>query len=330
MKSRLTTLLIRTMALAAIPFELTAESQETMNSTQYTQEHAAVRAVIQAVGNLADRHQFEDLQQLYADQVLLDYQSLSGEAPQRIEAQTLMTQWASVLPGFDQTYHDLGTIQIELDGQSAIATAPVRAQHHLDGELWQVSGHYRYALAQQQGRWRITEHQFVLEQEQGDRALLSEAVTRAAQQPVAYLQRQQTVAAVRDFLSALERKAMDDFAEVWNEDAVQHMPYAPEGFPKRVEGKEALIAHYAGWPDNAGKADFLSQFRVYPMVDPQWVFVEFVGEAEIRPTGRTYHQNYGGLFHVVGGKISLFREYFDPAPFKYAFGLEEGGSFHPE
>ena len=31
----------------------------------------------------------------------------------------------------------------------------------------------------------------------------------------------------------------------------------------------------------------------------------------------------GGLFHVKNGKIQLFREYFDPKPFVYAFGLDE-------
>ena len=55
------------------------------------------------------------------------------------------------------------------------------------------------------------------------------------------------------------------------------------------------------------------------------VFAEFRGTVEIIPTGRTYEQTYGGLFHVENGKIRLFREYYDPAAFKYAFGLDEGG-----
>ena len=41
-------------------------------------------------------------------------------------------------------------------------------------------------------------------------------------------------------------------------------------------------------------------------------------------------QWYGGLFHVVDGKINLFREYFNPGPFVFAFGLDEGGGFHGE
>ena len=36
------------------------------------------------------------------------------------------------------------------------------------------------------------------------------------------------------------------------------------------------------------------------------------------------------LFQVENGKIKRFREYFNPAPFKHAFGLDEGESFYKE
>lgn len=52
------------------------------------------------------------------------------------------------------------------------------------------------------------------------------------------------------------------------------------------------------------------------------VYAEWHGDVEIIPTGRQYKQRYSGLFHVVDDKIELFREYYDPIVFKYAFGLE--------
>ncbi len=115
---------------------------------------------------------------------------------------------------------------------------------------------------------------------------------------------------------------------VWAEDAVQEMPYVPAGFPSRVIGKEALIRQYAGWPQNAGKARFTDGIRFYPTQDPQIVAVEYRGVSEIVTTGRTYDQRYFGLFHVEGGKITLFREYFDPNVFARAFALDEGGRLH--
>lgn len=54
------------------------------------------------------------------------------------------------------------------------------------------------------------------------------------------------------------------------------------------------------------------------------MIVEYHGVTEVRTTGRVYDQRYFGLFHVEEGKIQLFREYYDPNVFAYAFGLEEG------
>ena len=126
-----------------------------------------------------------------------------------------------------------------------------------------------------------------------------------------------------DFLTGLETKDMEKVNSVWAEDAVQDMPYVPEGWAHQVIGKDNLIAQYAGWPDAAGEANFTDQLVFYPMADPQTVYVEFKGEVKITSTGRTYRQTYGSLFHVENGKITLYREYFDPRAFEYAFGLTD-------
>lgn len=131
---------------------------------------------------------------------------------------------------------------------------------------------------------------------------------------------------VRAFLVALEEKDMTAFADVWADDAVQDMPFSPEGFPKRVEGKENIVAHYAAWPDISGSAQFTDHLVFYPMADPEWVFVEYRGLVEILTTGKIYKQQYGGLFHVRRGKIVLFREYYDPVAFSYAFDLGPDGA----
>jgi len=158
---------------------------------------------------------------------------------------------------------------------------------------------------------------------QGDRNIINQAVQQATINPSPYIQRQQTKQAVIDYLTSLEDKDMEKLASVWAEDAVLDMPYSPEGFPKRVEGKDNLTEHYAAWPEISGKANFTEHLVFYPMQDSTMVFAEWRGDVEIIPTARNYNQRYGGLFHVVNGKIELFREYYDPIVFKYAFGLDE-------
>jgi len=291
-------------------------------------DEAAVRTVVESVAVLADLRGFTALEKLYAPEVRVDYTSLAGGEPEVKSAQALMAQWADVLPGFDRTRHALDDVEVEVDGARAEATAQVVADHWLGERRWQVSGRYRYDLVRDGREWRITSHQFVLTGEQGDRALAAAAVEAAKAEPDAYLVRRQARQAVMNFLTGLEDKDMDRVNAVWAEDAVQEMPYAPEGFPRRVAGREALIRHYAGWPANSGRARFTEGIVFHPTLDPSVVFVEYHGVSEIRFTGRIYDQRYGGLFHVEDGRITLFREYFDPTVFAHAFGLNEGRSFN--
>ena len=288
-----------------------------------TPDEAAIQTTVESVANLADKGNFESLEKLYADEVQVDYTSAFGGEVELKSPQALMTQWASSLPGFDRTRHQISNIETEVKGNQATSTADVVANHYLNEMFWQITGSYEYGLVKEDGEWTIDKMTFIAESEQGDRAIIDQAVKQASINPSSYIQRQQTQQAVIDFLTSLEDKDMDKFASVWAEDAVQDMPFSPDGFPKRVEGKANLIRHYAAWPETSGKANFTDELVFYPMQDGNMVFAEWRGEVEIIPTGRNYNQRYGGLFHVVDGKIELFREYYDPILFKNAFGLNQ-------
>ncbi len=291
-----------------------------------TPDEAAIQTLVESVANLADRENFESLEKLYAEEVEVDYTSAFGGEVELKSPQALMTQWASSLPGFDRTRHEISNIETVVTGNEATATADVTANHYLNEMFWQIAGSYEYGLVKEDGQWTINQMTFLAESEQGSRDIINQAVEQANLNPSPYIQRQQTKQAVIDFLESLEDKDMDKFASVWAEDAVQDMPFSPDGFPKRVEGKANLIQHYAAWPETSGKANFTDELVFYPMQDSTMVFAEWRGNVEIIPTGRNYNQRYGGLFHVVDGKIELFREYYDPIVFNYAFGLDESSS----
>ncbi|MBE9048342.1 nuclear transport factor 2 family protein [Pleurocapsales cyanobacterium LEGE 10410] len=286
-------------------------------------DEAAIHTIVESVANLADRGNFESLEKLYAEEVEVDYTSAFGGEVELKSPQALMTQWASTLPGFDRTRHQISNIETKVKGDKATATADVTANHYLNDDFWQIAGSYEYGLVKEDGQWVIDKMTFTAESETGSRDVINNAVEQAKVNPSTYLQSQQTKQAVIDFLKSLEDKDMDKLASVWSEDAVQDMPFSPEGFPKRVEGKANLIQHYAAWPEISGQANFTDNLVFYPMQDSTMVFAEWRGDVEIIPTGRQYKQRYGGLFYVVDGKIELFREYYDPIVFQYAFDLEE-------
>ncbi len=239
-------------------------------------DEAAIKTIIESVGSLADTGNFEALEKLYADEIELDYTSLNGGEVQVVSAQALMSDWASVLPGFDRTRHEISEISIEIDGGTARATAKVVADHYVKELFWQVSGQYQYRLKKGERGWVISAHRFTLAGEQGARDVFVPASQTAALNPAPYILRQKTEEAVRTFLESLETKDMAMFASAWADEAVQDMPYAPEGFPRRVNGKANILTHYADWPKNSGLADFTSQLVFYPMQNPQMVFAELV------------------------------------------------------
>lgn len=310
----------------ALNFNLSAVEQTLPPEINKHVEKLLISNVVKQAATLADSGNFIALKNLYADEVMVDYSSLNGETPTLKSADKLMTEWASVLPGFDVTSHKLDNINVILNERGASAIAQVVADHFVDDLYWQVSGTYLYELLKNDGQWRIIYHQFMLDDEQGTRDVFAAAINNAQVNPSDYIQQQQAQNLVKTFLISLENKDMASFAQVWSDDAVQDMPYSPAGFPKRVVGKENLMAHYAKWPDISGEAKFTDNLRFYPMRDANLVFAEYTGSVDVLSTGRLYEQTYGGLFHIEDGKINLFREYYDPSAFAHAFALNEDDS----
>ena len=290
----------------------------TSNSLEVkTPDEAAIQTIVESVANLADKGNFESLEKLYAEEVEVDYTSAFGGEVELKSPQALMSLWASSIPGFDRTRHEISNIETEVKGNTATATADVTVNHYLNEQFWQIAGSYEYGLVKEDGQWVIDKMTFLAESERGDRDIINEAVEQASVDPSPYIQRQQTKQAVIDFLTSLEDKDMDKLASVWAKDAVQDMPFSPEGFPKTVAGKANLIEHYAAWPETSGKANFTNRLVFHPMQDATMVYAEWHGDVEIIPTG------YGGLFQVVDGKIELFREYYDPIVFRVISGKED-------
>lgn len=309
--------------LGASLMTLTVNPSNSLNVTITTPDEAAIKTIVESVANLADQGNFESLEKLYAEEIEVDYTSAFGGEVELKSPQGLMTQWATILPGFERTRHQISNIETVVNGNQATATADVKANHYLNDNFWQIYGIYEYSLVKEDGQWEINKMTFLAKSEQGSRDIINQALEEASINPSTYIQRQQTQQAVIDFLTSLETKDMEKLASVWAEDAVQDMPFSPEGFPKRVEGKDNLIKHYAPWSEISGQANFTHKLVFYPMQDATMVFAEWHGDVEIIPTQRQYQQRYGGLFLVVDGKIELFREYYDPIVFQDAFGLNE-------
>jgi hypothetical protein len=145
-------------------------------------DRMVITDVVNSVGTFADLRQWSQLQQLFADEVRVDYTSLFGGEVQNISSQQLMSQWQSVLPGFDATQHLISNHQITIDGDKATVIAYVRATHKLGDRMWVVGGYYVDKLVKTDDGWKVTAIQYNALYEEGDRSLVEQAAAKVANQ----------------------------------------------------------------------------------------------------------------------------------------------------
>ena len=109
------------------------------------------------------------------------------------------------------------------------------------------------------------------------------------------------------------------YANLLTEDAVQEYPYAPDPFPKRIEGREAITAYMVDVTQRATNWSF-TDFTFSATSDPNTMFVEFEGGGLVTATGKTYRQVYIGRITLRGEQITRYREYWNPSWILDAFG----------
>ena len=143
-------------------------------------DRVAITDVVNNVGTLADLRQWSQLQQLFTEQVTVDYTSLFPGEVQNISSEQLMTQWQSTLPGFDATQHMITNHQITVNGDEATVIAYVRATHKLGDEMWVVGGCYVDELVRSDDGWKVKSIQYNALYESGNRALVEQAAANVA------------------------------------------------------------------------------------------------------------------------------------------------------
>lgn len=102
-------------------------------------------------------------------------------------------------------------------------------------------------------------------------------------------------------------------ASLFADDGVWEFPFASEGIPPRIEGKEQILAFSeAGMSRSKQSGRQITGYRdivMHTTTDPEVIVVEFILEGR-NISNKTYTIPYIQVLRVKDGKIVLLRDYF--------------------
>lgn len=133
---------------------------------------------LSAVFNGADERNWGKAQHALAENVLLDYASLSGSPAAVLPSKQIIETWKGFLPGFDRTHHQLSDFEITTQGDIAKIHCNGKADHFIDEDVWTVEGTYDAEALKINNDWVITMLKFNLSKQSGNTNLPAEAIER--------------------------------------------------------------------------------------------------------------------------------------------------------
>ena len=126
-----------------------------------------------------DSGAWEALAEVFSEEIRLDYTSLNGGEPAVLGRKELIGAWSGLLGSFTTTQHLLTNFLVDVEGDTAVATAMFQATHRMPNEhggpLWILGGRYRFDLARTGEGWRIGGVEMTATWADGNQHLLARA-----------------------------------------------------------------------------------------------------------------------------------------------------------
>jgi ketosteroid isomerase-like protein len=115
----------------------------------------------------------------------------------------------------------------------------------------------------------------------------------------------------RHSLRLLLDKDIPGWVGLWAENGVMEFPFAPTGWPERLEGKEAIAAYMRHYPDHIDLKDF-PDLRIHGTTDPETIVVEMRGVGRLVETDSPFDMTYIAVVTIRDGHFSSYRDYWNP------------------
>ncbi|GGR70420.1 hypothetical protein GCM10010269_06670 [Streptomyces humidus] len=115
----------------------------------------------------------------------------------------------------------------------------------------------------------------------------------------------------RHSLRLLLDKDIPAWVALWAEGGVMEFPFAPGGWPRRLEGREAIAAYMRHYPDHIDLHGF-PDLRIHQTTDPQTIVVEMRGVGRLVESGAPLDVTYIAVVTVRDGHFTSYRDYWNP------------------
>ncbi|MBN0048371.1 nuclear transport factor 2 family protein [Streptomyces actuosus] len=115
----------------------------------------------------------------------------------------------------------------------------------------------------------------------------------------------------RHSLRLLLDKNIPAWVALWAEDGLMEFPFAPDGWPRRLEGKEAVATYMRHYPDHIDLHDF-PDLRIHQTTDPATIVVEMRGVGRLVESDAPFDMTYIAVVTVRDGHVSSYRDYWNP------------------
>ncbi|MCK9872577.1 nuclear transport factor 2 family protein [Nocardiopsis dassonvillei] len=104
---------------------------------------------------------------------------------------------------------------------------------------------------------------------------------------------------------------IDDWVALCDEDVLVEFPFAPVGWPRRLEGRGRLAEYMSDYTDHVHLKD-LPYLEIHQTAAPETVVAEMRARARLVATGQDTDISYVVVMTAARGRITHYRDYWNP------------------
>lgn len=159
--------------------ECNNEATNIKNEIKMEQDITKAQEAVTQIFIATDSKDWNKVENTFADKVVLDYESMSGQPLAELTPQQITDTWKTVLPGFTFTHHQVGNFITKINGNKADVFCYGTATHYLEdknGNVWTVVGTYNFEVIKNAEKWQVSKMKFNYKYQDGNTALPQKAM----------------------------------------------------------------------------------------------------------------------------------------------------------